>query len=128
MLVIFFQGEIRNNGGSHQEAAAAQGQSVSIFSVLNDKLKAAGLSSFNIGDHVIEPIVYIGFLAAFLLLGVKGLLLGLVLFFFVNMSSNGGSAGQVLNSFFGGNTNQGRGDGGDRPPTSRSSGHRLGRN
>ena len=121
------QGGIRHNDTTQdhpQQNAGGQGQTVSVFEVLNNKLKAAGLSSFNIGDHVIEPIVYIGFLAAFLLMGVKGLLFGLVLFFIVKMSSSGGGAGQVLSSFFGGDPNQGQSS---RPRSNRGSGHRLGR-
>ena len=84
-----------------------------MFEVLNQKLKDAGLPNFNIGEHVIEPIVYMGFLVAFLLLGVKGILFGLVLFFIVKVSSGNGGFGAVLNSFFGGNNNRPR-TGGNR--------------
>ena len=96
------------------------GQSTSVFDTLNQKLKDAGLPPFNLGEHVIQPIVYVGFLVAFVLLGVKGLLFGLVLFIIVKLSSSNGGIGQVINSFFGGNTN--------RNNLPRSGGNRLGNN
>ncbi len=68
----------------------AEGQQVSIFTVLNQKLLDAGFPRWNLGSTVIEPIVSVGFLLAFLLLGVRGLLFGGLLFVVCKMSMGGG--------------------------------------
>ena len=106
--MLLFQGSIRhdqddeNGDRQGQLGQFGAGPSSSVFDALNNKLKDAGLPNFNIGEHVIEPIVYIGFLLAFVLLGVKGIIFGLVLFVISKLSSGNGGLGQLINSFFGG--------------------------
>ncbi|RUS79906.1 hypothetical protein EGW08_012344 [Elysia chlorotica] len=105
-----------------------QGQPISIFQVLNQKLLALGIPPFNIGDLVIEPIVTVGLLISLLLFGIHGLIFGVILFA-VSHWSNHGAPG-FLNNLFGGNN--GGGGGGDtrrwnRPQGRAGGGHRLGR-
>ncbi|KAK3760525.1 hypothetical protein RRG08_022810 [Elysia crispata] len=59
---------------------AQQGQPISIFQVLNQKLLAFGIPPFNIGDLVIQPIVSVGLLLSLLLFGIHGLIFGAILF------------------------------------------------
>ena len=61
---------------------------VSIFDTLNQRLLDAGVPRWNAGPYVIEPIVSLGFLLAGLLLGLKGLLFGGILFFVVKYSQS----------------------------------------
>jgi hypothetical protein len=77
----------------------------SIFESLNQRLLASGFPRFDLGQYKIEPIVTVGFILAFMLLGFRGLLFGALLFAIVNMSnsSNNGGLTQFFSSFF--NTN-----------------------
>ncbi|XP_041362863.1 protein FAM241B-like [Gigantopelta aegis] len=76
------QGFIRHEDHANEEMV---GQ-VSIFDSLNQRLLDAGVPRWNAGPYLIEPIVSLGFLLAGLLLGLKGLLFGAILFFVVKYS------------------------------------------
>ncbi|XP_003723625.2 uncharacterized protein FAM241B [Strongylocentrotus purpuratus] len=94
-------------GGGAHGGGAGGGEGISIFQVLNQKLLDLGIPRWSFGTTVIEPIVTVGFLAALLLLGVKGLFLGAVLFAAVKFS--GGMDGGM-----GDNTSRNTGGGGGR--------------
>ena len=105
---------------------AQQGQPISIFQVLNQKLLAFGIPPFNIGDLVIQPIVSVGLLLSLLLFGIHGLIFGAILFAVSHWSTHG--APDFLNNLFGGyNRGDGDGRGGNRPHGRAGGGHRLGR-
>lgn len=102
------QGFIRNddNAGYQQGGQAGMGgQSVSIFTVINQKLLGYRLPRFNVGSYVIEPIVLVAFVLAGMLMGLPGLLFAAILFFVTQSSgNNGGGAGNRM-----GGVNQGGG-------------------
>ncbi|XP_046557374.1 protein FAM241B-like [Haliotis rubra] len=114
------QGYVRHDEDAQQ---GMNGQQVSIFDSLNQRLLAAGIPRFNVGQMTVEPIVSVGFCLAGLLLGVKGLLFGAVLFFVAKMSTGNGIPGFGA---FGEGGGQG-GGGGQRQGRGRGSGQRLGR-
>ena len=90
-----------------------------MFDQLNQRLLQSGLPRFNVGPYAVEPIVSVGMLVAFLLLGVKGLMLGALLFFVSKWSSGQqGTGGQE------GQAGEGGGGGGGAWG---GQGHRLGR-
>ncbi|GFO38253.1 chromosome 10 open reading frame 35 [Plakobranchus ocellatus] len=103
-----------------------QGQSVSIFQVLNQRLLAFGIPRFNIGDIVVEPIVSVGLLLSLVLFGIHGLIFGAILFAVSHWSTNG--APDFVTNLFGG-AQRGDGDGqrGNRPQHRAGGGYRLGR-
>jgi hypothetical protein len=85
---------------------------------------SAGIPRWNLGEHVIEPIVTIGFLLAFFFLGFRGILFGLVLFVLHKLSTRPGGLGGLLQSFTGGNpTNPNQRN---RGPSRGNGGNRLG--
>ncbi|XP_063969228.1 protein FAM241B-like [Lytechinus pictus] len=90
-------------GGGGAQGGGAGG--VSIFQVLNQKLLDAGIPRWTLGTTVVEPIVTVGFILAMLLLGVKGLFLGAILFAAVKFSGGMDDSGA-------GNSNAGRNTGG----------------
>ncbi|XP_041485852.1 protein FAM241B-like [Lytechinus variegatus] len=95
-------------GGAYGGGGGAQGGGaggVSIFQVLNQKLLDAGIPRWTLGTTVVEPIVTVGFILAMLLLGVKGLFLGAILFAAVKFSGGMDESGA-------GNSNTGRNTGG----------------
>ena len=139
MFSNLLQGYIQHNeeedeGHDH----AHDGNQVSIFDGLNQRLLDVGLPRWNLGEHVIEPIVTVGFLLAFLLMGFRGVLFAGLLFAVNKMSQRRGGIGGLLRSFTGaGNTqpssqrrNQGRMGSrrgpGQSPPS--TGGNRLGGN
>ncbi|XP_071829982.1 protein FAM241B-like [Apostichopus japonicus] len=85
-------GQAWYGGGAGGEGVPEDGQvrQVSIFEVINQKLLDLGVPRWNFGQHVVEPIVLIGFLIAMLLFGFRGLLVGGLLFAVVKMSQGGG--------------------------------------
>ena len=66
------------------------GQSVSVFTVINQKLLGYGLPRFNVGPYVVEPIVLVAFVLAGLLMGLPGLIFAALLFFVSQWSGVGG--------------------------------------
>ncbi|XP_072038485.1 protein FAM241B-like [Amphiura filiformis] len=92
-----------------QQQQGMMGQQVSIFTVFNQKLIDAGFPRWNLGSTVIEPIVSVGFLLAFLVFGLPGILFGALLFVVCKMSMGGGGQGQ-------GQGQQGQGHGHYQPP------------
>ena len=91
-----------------------------MFEQFNQRLLQAGVPRFNLGQYEVEPIVLVGMLLAFLLLGFKGLLLGAILFFVSKWSSGQQNAGPQQG--------QGGQPGGGGPGDGRwgGQGHRLG--
>ncbi|XP_071808589.1 protein FAM241B-like [Asterias amurensis] len=77
-------------GHQGQGAGVHQGQQVSVFQSLNQRLIGLGIPSFNIGTYRIEPLVTVGFLLAMLFFGLPGLLFAGLLFGVVIMSGGGG--------------------------------------
>ena len=112
----------------------------SVFEGLNQRLLGLGVPRWNAGSYVVEPIVTVGFLLAFLLMGFRGLLFAAILFLVAQVGTGGGGGpGQGFRGWLGGGTqdgqqdNSGGGGGRDqRPPRgggggSGSGGYRLGR-
>ncbi|GFR96086.1 chromosome 10 open reading frame 35 [Elysia marginata] len=106
-----------------------QGQQISIFQVLNQKLLDFGIPRFSIGDLAVEPIVSVGLLLSLVLFGIHGLIFAGILFAVSHWSTNG--APDFVNNLFGGNPGGGGGGGdarrGNRPQGRAGGGHRLGR-
>jgi len=105
------QGYIRHDDNAHQQGGMGGGQSVSVFTVVNQKLLGLGLPQFNVGPYVVEPIVLVAFVIAGLLMGIPGLIFAALLFFVSQWSGIGGGGGGT------GTGTGGRNQGG---------GHRLG--
>ena len=111
----------------------------SVFEGLNQRLLGLGVPRWNAGSYVVEPIVTVGFLLAFLLMGFRGLLFAAILFLVAQVGTGGGGGpGQGFRGWLGGGAqdgqqdNSGGGGGRDqRPPRggggSGSGGYRLGR-
>lgn len=114
------QGFVQHN---EQPQGMYQGQTVSIFDSLNQRLLAAGIPRWNVGPYTVEPIVSVGFILAGLLMGIKGLLFAAVLFAVCQWSSQAG--GQGFRQWFGGGQDTSLGRGPSGRPGGR--GHRLGR-
>lgn len=113
LLDFSFQGYVQHDNNAYQQGQAG-GQSVSVFTVANQKLLGFGLPRFNVGPYVVEPIVLVAFVLAGVLMGLPGLIFAALLFFVSQWSGigggeGGGEAGQRM-----GGGNQGGG------------GHRLG--
>ena len=126
-------------GGIHQVNNQEQVQHVhdgSIFEGLNQKLLGLGIPRWNVGSYVVEPIVSVGFLAAFLLMGFRGLLFAALLFLVVQVSMGGGGPGQGFRGWLRGGAQRGQQDdsigygggrGNQQPPRGGGSGgYRLG--
>lgn len=103
------QGYIQHDDNGYQQGGMGGGQSVSVFTVANQKLLGLGLPRFNVGPYVVEPIVLVAFVIAGLLMGIPGLIFAALLFFVSQWSGVGGDGG--------GTATGGRNQGG---------GHRLG--
>ena len=113
----------------------------SIFEDLNQRLLALGVPRWNVGSYVVEPIVSVGFLVAFLLVGFRGLLFAAILFLISQVGIGGGGPGQGFRGWLGGGSQRGqqdessghgRGGGNQQPPRGGgggggSGGYRLGR-
>ena len=84
------QGGIQHDQNNQQ--AYGHGPQVSLFDNLNGRLLQAGLPRLNLGSYVIEPIVSVGLLVVFLLMGFKGILFGGLLFLVCKWSSGAGAA------------------------------------
>lgn len=80
------QGWYGGGDGAPEDGNDGQVHQVSIFEVMNQKLLSLGVPRWNFGEHVIEPIVLVGFLLAMLLFGLRGLIMGVLLFAVVKMS------------------------------------------
>ncbi len=78
-----------------------------VFEGLNQRLLGLGIPRWNAGSYVVEPIVSVGFLLAFILLGIRGLLFAGLLFL-LSQSTLGG--GQGIRGWLGGGGDQGRRD------------------
>ncbi len=88
-----------------------------MFEALNQKLVDMGLPRWNIGSYVVEPLVSVGFILAFLLMGVRGLVFAGLLFFVSKYSMGGGGPGQGFSGWRGRGLGQGDGgQGGDHRP------------
>ena len=112
----------------------------SVFEGLNQKLLGLGIPRWNVGSYVVEPIVSVGFLAAFLLMGFRGLLFAALLFLVAQVGMGGGGPGQGFRGWLGGGAQRGQqddstgygGGGNQQPPRGGgggggSGGYRLGR-
>lgn len=86
------QGYVQHDDNNYQQGGmgAQGGQSVSIFTVVNQKLLGYGLPRFNVGPYVVEPIVLVGLVIAGLLMGIPGLIFAALLFFVSQWSQGGG--------------------------------------
>ena len=87
------QGYIQHDDNAHQQGGMGGGQSVSVFTVVNQKLLGLGLPQFNVGPYVVEPIVLVAFVIAGLLMGIPGLIFAALLFFVSQWSGVGGGGG-----------------------------------
>lgn len=85
-------GQAWYSGGAGGEGVPEDGQvrQVSIFEIINQKLLDLGIPRWNFGEHVVEPIVIVGFLIAMLFFGLRGLLFGGLLYAVVKMSQGTG--------------------------------------
>ena len=104
----------------------------SVFEGLNQRLLGLGIPRWNAGSYVVEPIVTVGFLLAFLLMGARGLLFAAILFLIAQVGTGGGGPGQGFRGWLGGGAQDGQqdnsGGGDERPPRGGGSGgYRLGR-
>lgn len=70
------------NAAPHNDGTHHGGPGVSPFDTINEHLLAAGFPRWQVAGSTVEPIVTVAFLLAFVMLGVKGLLLGALLFYF----------------------------------------------
>ncbi|CAC5392856.1 unnamed protein product [Mytilus coruscus] len=86
------QGFVQHDNNAYQQGQAG-GQSVSVFTVVNQKLLGYGLPRFNVGPYVVEPIVIVAFVLAGLLMGLPGLIFAALLFFVSQWSGIGGEGG-----------------------------------
>nr|CAB3244469.1 uncharacterized protein C10orf35 homolog [Phallusia mammillata] len=85
-----------------------------MFDTWNQKLLELGIPRWNVGTHVVEPLMTVMFLVVLLFFGLQGLLLLGFLYFVVKMSQR--------------NTNTGpRRPRGPARPVGAGSGRRLGR-
>ena len=138
-FVLLLQGFVQHDANAAQGMPQGGAQQISMFDVLNQRLLDNGIPRWNLGPYVVEPIASLGFLVALLLVGFRGLLFALLLFFVVKYSSGRGM-GDIQNWFGGrGGTQQGGpgsgggggaggGRGGGFGFTGGSGGQRLGRN
>ena len=97
-----------------------------MFDSLNERLRSAGVPKWHLGPYPVEPIVSLGFLIALLLLGFKGLILALLLFFVCKWSQSGTPGGQPMQGLGDGLRRFGLGGspaGGGQTTGSSSSGH-----
>ena len=73
------------NYGPHEEHPPVQ-QGGSIFDQLNNRLLAAGIPRWNLGQNIVEPIVSVALILALVLFGFQGVLLVGVLWFIMQQS------------------------------------------
>ncbi len=64
-----------------------------VFEGLNSRLLNLGVPRWNVGSYVVEPIVSLGFLLAFIFLGFPGLLFAAILFILSQATLGGGGRG-----------------------------------
>ncbi|KAL3877230.1 hypothetical protein ACJMK2_034966 [Sinanodonta woodiana] len=122
----------RNMGGirhdENPEQQYMQGQQVSIFDSLNQRLLQMGIPRWNLGPYTVEPIATVGVILAGLLLGLQGLLLAAILFLVVKWSQSNNGWRSIFGGPQGGNQGQDQGGRGQRGPGfSGGGGYRLGR-
>ena len=91
----------------------AQYQAPTLFEVWNQKLLQLGIPQWNIGNHVVEPLMSVMMLVVLLFFGIQGLLFLGLLYFVVKMSQR--------------STQQSQNHLGRSRPFSQTGGHRLGR-
>lgn len=108
----YFEQQPQQQG--HGEAGA-QGQTV--FDTWNQKLLEMGVPRWNIGNHVVEPIMTILALVTLLFMGLQGLLFLGILYFVVKFSQRSSQE----------NSRQGRRSNRNGRSSTSSGGHRLGR-
>ena len=78
----------------NDDAGRMQQQSTgSVFDSLNQRLHDAGVPTWNLGPFPVEPIVSAGFVVVFLLMGLRGIIFGLLLFLIVKWSSSESAQG-----------------------------------
>ena len=70
--------------GPNEENPPQQGGS--IFDQLNNRLLAAGVPRWNLGQNIVEPIVSVALILALVLFGFQGILLVGVLWFIMQQS------------------------------------------
>ncbi|KAK7112106.1 protein FAM241B-like [Littorina saxatilis] len=123
-----------DGGGQGQGMYMGQGQQVSVFQMLNQKLLALGIPRFTVGQFNFEPIVTVGFLLAGIFFGFPGLIFAGLLFVVSKISQTGanpftgGGGGQPQQGGGGGHQPGGGGGGGGGGGFGGSAGgHRLGR-
>ena len=61
---------------------------VSPLATANEKLKSLGIPTLQVAGYQLEPLVMVGFVLAFCLMGLPGLLLGCVLFYLHQTQGN----------------------------------------
>lgn len=75
----------QEEGAGHRGQAAPGGPAaehhVSPLATANEKLLALGIPRLEIAGYQLEPLVLVGFVLAFILMGPPGLLFGIVLFY-----------------------------------------------
>ena len=114
----FLQSESAGHGYFDQQQHQQQGgvvQGPTVFDTWNQKLLELGIPRWNIGNHVVEPIMTVLVLLTLVFLGFQGLIFLGILYFVVKLSQR--SATQPSN----------RSAGHNRPPSNTMGGHRLGR-
>eukprot|EP00117_Sycon_ciliatum_P011760 scpid71760/ scgid13096/ len=68
-------------GAARGPHAAQPGHHVSPLDTANEKLLSLGIPRLQVAGYQLEPIVMVGFVLAFMLMGLPGVLLGAVLFY-----------------------------------------------
>ena len=138
-MLWMFQGFVQHadygEGQGQGVYMGGQGQQVSVFEMLNQRLLALGIPRFSVGQFTFEPIVSVGFLLAGIFFGLPGLIFAGLLFVVSKISQPGGNpftgGGPTQQGQAGGNQPGGGGGGGGGFGgggfRGGSGGHRLGR-